>query len=254
MEELLLPVDVAYVSLDSRKRDKNLFPSASQYHVNFDRVFKDVVSVELVYALYAKFGDEEYVNLYIEELVPNMISNCSQISGSFTQLPLMNIKNEYTSSSKYRSIKVFPTPMNKLARFSIRFIGYEGQLYPIREHMLRFEIKTLKFHMKRPISLTRENVSAWTTRGTGTVGEVTNEVDVMEAEMSSRPLSDSACRTILGLTRPYTLQNIIDAFKRRSGELTLNPPEGINRSRDDLKRAFKILARRTAERNRSMMI
>ena len=236
LDELTVPVDVHYLSIDSRKRDRFLFPDASRYVVDFDRVFKDIVSVELVYALYGKFGDEDYVNLYIEELVPNMVSNCTRIGGSFTQLPLLQPKNEYTSASKFRSVKVYPTPLNKLAKFHVSFMGFDGSLYPIREHMMRFEITTLKFHMKRAVLLTRDAIKVWMDKSAIEVADATNVItaDAVTTltnpanNMQSRPLTDADCVLILGLRAPFNLQDVKNAYKARKASV-------------DSKRAFKIL-------------
>lgn len=251
LEEQVVPVDVSYLSMDSRKRNMQLFPDASRYVVDFDRVFKDVVSVELVYALYGKFGDEDYVNLYIDELVPNMVSNCTQIGGSFTQLPLLLPKNEYTRD-KFRSIKVFPTPLNKLAKFSVRFMGFDGIAYPIREHMLRFEITCLKFHLKKNVVLTREAISVWVPPDSG-LTDATN--DIADLEMQTRvqvPVqepSESSCRRTLGIPpKPFVLfevQQVANAFKARSATLRQSGnPAGTYLP--ELKCAFKVLARKIA--------
>lgn len=239
LEEQIMPVDVAYLSIDSRRRDRCLFPDASNYVVDFDRVFKNVVSVELVYAVYPKFGDEDYVNLYIDELVPNMVSNCVQIGGSFTQLPLLRPKNEYTCD-QYRSIKVFGSPLSKLAKFSIRFMGYDGNYYPIREHMLRFEIVTMKFNMKKNVILTRDTISVWIPPGLS-FQDATNDVHTLN--MQSQAMTEKESKRLLGISKDsknIILSDVVDAFRNRSQKARRN---GDQVNYLELKLAFKTLAK-----------
>ena len=263
LEERILPVDVAYVSIDSRKRSE-LYPNPNNYVVPFDRVFQDVVSVELVYAIYPKFGDEDYVNLYIDELESNMISNCKEISGSFTQLPLLQPKNVYTREI-YRSIRVFTTPLLKLGRFTIRFIGHDGRPYPIKEHLLRFEIQTLKMHqpsLKRAI-LTRDVLTCWLPVGEDgdrdgggdgggdgekrTYGELTISTRASTRDStraSTQKMSERECRQVLGIDSDASLyfQQVVDAYKAKKKST-------IGKERE-LKEAFKALANIVASESR----
>ena len=102
-----------FIAVDSRYRDKGKYPDPNEFAVDIDPVFKNVVSIELVYAVYDKLGTEQYVNLCINEIDSYLVSNNSSIEGAFTQLPLTKPLNEYTSQ-KFRSIYVFPNPMAKI--------------------------------------------------------------------------------------------------------------------------------------------
>lgn len=139
-----IPTEVFNLAVDSNFRDTQKHPNHWQYVVNFDNVFKNVVSVELVMAVYEKVTTDAYVNLYIDELSPNLYSNSNPIKGSFTQLPLTDTLNTYTRD-KYRSIKQFVKPLSKLHKMSIRFVSPNGSSYPIRDHFLRFEVTCMKF-------------------------------------------------------------------------------------------------------------
>lgn len=128
-----------YLTLDSRNRDTGTYPLSNHYIYKFDDVIKNVESVELVYAIYDKVGTDFYANIHIEEISPNTISNNSHIRDSFTQLPMLTYLNEYTTK-QFRSIKVYNKPISKLTKFSIRFLKYDGSLYPMNEHLLIFQI------------------------------------------------------------------------------------------------------------------
>lgn len=259
LDELTYPVEVHYVAVDSRARDRALYPDPASYVVPFDRVFKEVVSVELVYALYSKAGDEDYVNLAIDELSPNAVSNSNAVAGAFTQLPLRKPKNEY-SRGTFRSIKVFPAPLNKLGRFTVRFVSFAGGAYPIREHMLRFEITCLRFENPRnkDIILTRDVVHAWkrpplvptAAADAAELGEfVTPAGLVTPAAAGLQPgMRERECRRHLGLPpRPYAIQGvdaIAEAFRARYRILRANGADEAQHAQ--LKRAFKTLAQRYA--------
>lgn len=117
------------------------YPDAAFYVVDLEDTIKDVVSIELVYALYEKVNTDRFVNMIVREAVTDCISNCNIASRSFTQLPMLSDITEYTAH-KFRSIKVFDGgPLAKLGRLTIAFASPStGALYPMRDHLLRFEI------------------------------------------------------------------------------------------------------------------
>ena len=143
-EEKLLPVETYNLGLDSNFRDMAKYPNAAEYVIPFDNIFKNVVSFQLVFAVYEKNGTESYVNLYIEEMSPNLVANTSAISGSFCQLPLINTQNVY-ETSMYKCIKTFEKPLAKLSRLTIRFLKANGDVYPMKDHFMKFEVQCMKF-------------------------------------------------------------------------------------------------------------
>lgn len=136
---LIMDIKYEYLTIDSRNRNTQSYPSPNHYIYEFDDVLKNVDSIELVYAIYDKVGTDFYVNLHITELSPNAISNNSAIRDSFTQLPLLTYLNEY-SSEKFRSFKKFIKPIAKLPKLTFKFIRHDGSLYPMTEHLLIFRI------------------------------------------------------------------------------------------------------------------
>ena len=107
--------------------------------MDLDTPLKNIVSIELVYALYDKLGTERYINVCIPEIRNSVISNNNIMSGAFTQLPLNYHTNEYTAD-KFRSIKVFNPPLTKLNKITIILLSAEGEPYPIHDYFARFEI------------------------------------------------------------------------------------------------------------------
>lgn len=139
-----IPVKVFTFAIDSRGRDQNKYLNPNNYVVDIEHPFRNVIKVELVHALYETYGVEKYVNLCIDELQGNVLSNTDSVAGAFTQLPLLNHVNEYTHTH-FRSIRIFEQPLQKLSRFTIRFADLDKELYDIKEHYLRFEIHCSMF-------------------------------------------------------------------------------------------------------------
>ncbi len=132
--------ETIYVVADSRYRDVSQYPNANHFAFDFDSPFKNVISIELVYALYDKgVGNETYVHMLIPELCNFLLSNNTTTSGAFTQLPLNKATNEYTSN-KFKSIKVFTPPLSKLGRLTMSLVSGDGKPYPIDDYLVRFEI------------------------------------------------------------------------------------------------------------------
>jgi hypothetical protein len=128
-----------FLTIDSRDRNKETYPTPSTYVYFLYDVIKNVEKVELVYALYEKVGTEFYVNLHIDEFPNNVLSNNTTIRGAFMQLPLITYMNEF-AADKFTSSQSFQKPISKLSRLSIKFMSYDGSLYPMKEHLLVFRV------------------------------------------------------------------------------------------------------------------
>jgi hypothetical protein len=140
-----VPIKKHYYSVDSRLRNTDLFPNPNRYVVDIPTPFKNVIKVELVNAVYEKYGTENYLNLHIDELEDNLESNNNQVVGIYTQLPLIKPLNVYNGGQKdFRSIKLFERPIGKLGRLTISFRSFDGSLYPMQDHLMRFEIHCCK--------------------------------------------------------------------------------------------------------------
>ena len=117
-----------------------MYPEPNRYVVDLYDVLKNVVSVDLIYALYPKHGTEFYVNLNIEEVEPSNIGPNTHLLKAFAQLPLVSHINEI--KNELRTLVHLQRPIAKLAKFTISFTDRMGQLYDMSEHLLRFEIKS----------------------------------------------------------------------------------------------------------------
>jgi hypothetical protein len=122
---------------------------------------RDVESIELVYALYERNANAaaaalpapaRFVSLFVREAAStDLISNCNTVRNAFTQLPMLRDVNEYTPQKSFRSIHVYPgSPLAKLDRLTIAFAAPDGTSYPMRDHLLRFEITTVPGGSRTP--------------------------------------------------------------------------------------------------------
>lgn len=131
-----------HAMVDSRRRDLVAYPDPNRYVVAFTEPLRNVTSVELQYACYYKFGDENYVNLVIDE-IPARAAVDNSLS-AFTQLPMVHHLNEYCGGhSHYRSVVTFEVPLEKLGRLTLSFKDAFARPQKMLNHLLRFEIQTL---------------------------------------------------------------------------------------------------------------
>ena len=147
---------VRTIIVDSRQRDKKAYPSPNSYVVKLSDELRNVESLELVYAIYPTFGTESYVNLFVSELEERgsvVTLDSAEVSGAFTQLPLINPINEYTPARHFRSISSFRIPLAKLSRLTLRFTDAFGAPYVIQDHFLRFEAVCLERQRQRESDL-----------------------------------------------------------------------------------------------------
>lgn len=220
-----IPVETFFLFVDSRSRDSTVHVSPAQYIVDFDNVFKNILSVELVHAIYGRMsGNDMYVNLHIEELNPNIISATNASKGAFTQLSFfdpINDKYQYTQDT-YRSIRRFEKPLMKLSKLSITFTKDDGTFFPISDHLLRFEIVCFKQN---------ERVEDW-----GDFKIMNQSLKVYQPKNTKDPYS------ILGVSQGVSdINALIIAFKKKSIQLR---KDGYNQSAyDDLKDAFATIAK-----------
>lgn len=229
----VIPTDVFYIAIDSRYRDIKKHPSAANYVIHLDTVFKNVISVELVHAIYDRptgAAALKYVNLFIDELAANVTTNSDYMKGSFTQLPItensMGRSLIYTGQL-YKSIKNFSKPIAKLARMTIRFVGFDGSVFTIGEHYLRFEVTCMK----------GAGVPEWRN-----MDVVSNSANIFQntTAVASPSLADPNewnPRKVLGLTAQYTEDELKRAFVRKAKIY-----KNVDKMKyDESKRAFKEL-------------
>lgn len=215
-------LETHFLFIDSRNRDSTAFVSPTQYVVQFDNVLKNVVYVELVYALYGRSsGNDTYVNLHIEELDQDIVTQTKTRKVAFTQLPFfeaINDKYEY-SQQKYRSIRKFSKPLVELDKLSITFTRDDGTFFPVTEHLLRFEI-TCTEQMKH--------------EGVKELGDI--DLGAVNITQLKNPY------TILGLDNSVNnIDTLISAFKKKS--LQLRNDGFCHLAYEELKNAFASIAK-----------
>ena len=132
-----------HLLIDSRERLLKVYPNANDYVINLDNILKNVISVNLIYAIYPKAGIEFYVNLIIDEFNSKCISNNQVLRDSFIQLPLLNYYNEFRQDVHNKV--TFLKPISKLSKLTLKFVDIFGEKYEIGEHFLRFEIEYYVF-------------------------------------------------------------------------------------------------------------
>lgn len=225
-QEKVIPIETFYIFVDSRYRDTTTHISPSQYVITFDNVFKNVISVELVHAIYGRNGQEteNYVNLYVEELSPNIVSNHNASMGAFTQLPFYNETNslyEYNKQS-YASLRKFEKPLMKLSKLSITFADKDKKIFPVTDHILRFEVTCFRMN---------DNVEEW-----DNFRIISNSVRTTEPIIKKDPY------ILLGVSQGnYDINVLANAFKQKARLLRKN---GMTKSNyDELKEAFTFLAK-----------
>jgi hypothetical protein len=212
--------NVFTVFIDSRCRDMTQYITPSKYTIHFLTEFSNVVSVELVHAIYGKGNNtDKYTNLHIDEIESSVISHVKACHGAFTQLPFCNSHNvnelfEYTQS-QFSCIHVLQQPLLNLSKLSFAFTDRDGSVFPIADHILRFNITCLK-----QIDTSNEN---------NTVN------NLQEHHIRIDPY------TLLGVSHiNLNLDTLVDCFKMKAKELRR---DGYTKDAyEQLKSAFSFLA------------
>ena len=132
------------IIIDSRDRDRELYPDTNNYVVKFDnnedgnisRNYRNIHSIELVQAilpqavLNATTG-VPYINLEIEEIRDSFQGTNTALRNSFAFLSPQDVYgSNYLSCKFYRSAKrVFDPPLGSLNKFTIELRHPDGTLY-----------------------------------------------------------------------------------------------------------------------------
>lgn len=131
--------------IDSKHRDKSKYPNTNYFVYEFDDVIKDIVSIELVYALVdiePGKTNERYINISIPEIEDTVITNISK--NSFTQIPLINFSPNSVEyfRTKFVSMKIFTNPLSKMSKITVISTNQNGLPFEYyNECLFRFEIK-----------------------------------------------------------------------------------------------------------------
>lgn len=209
-----IPVKTHVILIDSLQRDVEQYPSPASYVVDLDLPLKNVVAVNLVYAIYERGStSDKHVALLIPELAPSNLSNSNLYKSAFTVLPVLHTVNTYSNKQHFESVRIFEAPMARLPRLNIRFLLSNGSLAGIGEHLLRFEVECCKYDSSveaRNIEIVTRSVSSYSvSSGTPLLASRASEV------LNSDPYS------ILEIGREYSLDGLISAFRRKKKKLRM---------------------------------
>lgn len=138
-------IKIVNLVIDSSHRNMSKYPDANYFVHDFDNVIKNVVSVELVYALVdiepGKMNNR-YINITLPEIQDTIITNGN--NAVFTQIPMVNFSPngvEYFRS-KFISMKIYNNPLSKLSKLTIITTSEDGNPYEYyKDFLFRFEIK-----------------------------------------------------------------------------------------------------------------
>lgn len=118
---------VKYLTISSKDRDVNIYPTPSRYSINLQNEIKNIVSIELIQAIIPDKNSvltEPYLLLKIDELDEVMMSNDRNISDSFAILQLAppTTSGGFIMIDKRiheHTVKYFRTPKASLNKLTI---------------------------------------------------------------------------------------------------------------------------------------
>jgi hypothetical protein len=144
--------------------------------------------------------------------------------GAFTQLPFYNsVDNLYEyNKQSYASLRKFEKPLMKLSKLSITFADKDKKIFPMTEHILRFEVTCFRMN---------DNLEEWD-----------NFRIVSNSVRSTEPIIKKDPYLLLGISQGnYNLNILANAFKQKARLLRKNGM--TKRDYDELKDAFSFLAK-----------
>lgn len=137
---------VQYINIDSRDRNRNVWPSSNRFEVKFDpspdfvgasvqRSFKNIISVELIHAIFPNTNDvlnQGYLNLHIPEIDGPPIETTNSGSRVFAKLIPSQVIGPFVQS--YQDVvekpsKFFPFQGVRLDRMTVEFRDSRGELF-----------------------------------------------------------------------------------------------------------------------------
>lgn len=161
-----------YLTIGSKDRDVNKYPSSSQFSLRLPKEYKNIHSVELIQAIIPDKNNvthEPYLVLSIDELVDTMESKDVNIADSFAIMML----NSPVQSGRFISIDNrihentvlrFSTPKAKLVNMTIKITDFSGDIFSFggegslnKENQLLFVFKITQME-KRQDSLNNRKV------------------------------------------------------------------------------------------------
>lgn len=123
-----------YITISSRDRDIEQYPTVSRYTIPLPKEFKNIISLELIQAIVPDKNnvlEEPYLVLQIDELDDVMVSNDRNISDGFAllQLATPNTSGGFIMCDKRiheNTTKYFRTPKASLAKMTVTVNDCDG--------------------------------------------------------------------------------------------------------------------------------
>ena len=127
----------SYLTVSSKDRDMNTYPSSSQFVIHLDKEYRNIKSIELIQAIIPdknSVTSEPFLLLNILELENVMDSNNKQISESFAILQVCppTIPNSFLQIDKRifeNVILNYRTPKASLSKMSFSITDCDGKLF-----------------------------------------------------------------------------------------------------------------------------
>lgn len=153
-----------YLSVGSKDRNVETYPSSSQFSIRLPKEYKNIHSVELIQAIIPHKNNvthEPYLVLSIDELKDTIESKDSNIADSFAILML----NTPVENGKFISIDnrihentvlKFNTPKASLSKMTVKITDFDGDIFSFggegtldKEHQVLFVFKITQIEKSR---------------------------------------------------------------------------------------------------------
>jgi hypothetical protein len=102
---IIQPVKTHYITIDSRFRNLELYPSPSNFHIIFNEIYSNVKSIQLIHITLPSINITSYLKLYVDELPSHFVDIRQSDKPYFTKLIQdgSNVKNITDDEIKFNT-------------------------------------------------------------------------------------------------------------------------------------------------------
>lgn len=126
-----------YLSVSSKDRDTDNYPSCSNYTMILSKDFKNIDSIELIQGIIPDKNNvlhEPFLLLQIQELEDVMVSSDTNMSNAFAILQLTSsVSSGYFINTAHHvhenTVKYFNTPKSSLNKLTIKITDVDGNIF-----------------------------------------------------------------------------------------------------------------------------
>ncbi len=129
-------IQYTFVSICSKDRDRNKYPSTSQFTIVLPHAIRNVVSIELVDSVIPNTNsvtNEPYLALAVQELEGAIESLDASLSRAVALLYTANVEHInpfiHTRQSSGIAVKYYNTVKSSLGKFSVSVLDEEGLVF-----------------------------------------------------------------------------------------------------------------------------